>query len=118
MPAYAFAHLRDRKPHPEVYTYLERIQATLTPYLGRFLAHGDTLEVREGEWPGSLVLLEFPGLAEARAWYDSDAYQEILPLRTRHIAGDVILFPGLPADYDPTTRAEALKAAETPAPAQ
>lgn len=48
MPAYAFAHLRDRKPHPEVYTYLERIQATLTPYSGRFLAHGDTLEVRRG----------------------------------------------------------------------
>ncbi|MEU7206375.1 DUF1330 domain-containing protein [Streptomyces sp. NPDC045470] len=118
MPAYAFAHLRDREPHPDVYAYLELIQATLAPYSGRFLAHGDKLEVREGEWPGSLVLLEFPGLAEARAWYGSDAYQEILPLRTRHIAGDVILFPGLPAAYDPTARAEALKAAEARTPPQ
>ncbi|GDY56085.1 hypothetical protein SVIO_067080 [Streptomyces violaceusniger] len=49
MPAaYAFAHLHGRSPHPDVIEYLERIQATLDPFHGRFLIHGGTLEVVEG----------------------------------------------------------------------
>ncbi|WP_431042540.1 DUF1330 domain-containing protein [Streptomyces sp. P1-3] len=108
MPAYGFAHLRSRRPHADIITYLERIQATLDPFAGRFVIHGPPAEVVEGEWPGSMVLIEFPGLAEARAWYDSPAYQEILPLRTDHIEGDVVLVEGVGPDYDPRARARRL----------
>ena len=34
-----------------------------------------------------------------------DAYQEILPLRTRHIDGTAMIVPGVPADYDPKATA-------------
>ncbi|WKX74401.1 DUF1330 domain-containing protein [Streptomyces sp. XD-27] len=108
MPAYGFAHLRSRRPHADILTYLERIQATLDPFEGRFVIHGPPAEVVEGEWPGSMVLIEFPGLAAARAWYDSPAYQEILPLRTDHIEGDVVLIEGVGPDYDPCERARKL----------
>ncbi|CDR07243.1 DUF1330 domain-containing protein [Streptomyces iranensis] len=114
MPAaYALAHLHGRTPHPDAIEYLERIQGTLDPFHGRFLIHGDTLEVVEGEWPGSVVLIEFPGgMADAREWYASPAYQDILTLRTDHTDGDVILADGVGPGYDPLKRAEQLRSAD------
>ncbi|MFB6615140.1 DUF1330 domain-containing protein [Streptomyces sp. NPDC085524] len=53
---------------------------------------------------------EFPGLTEARAWYDSPAYRAILHLRTGHIEGDLLLIEGVGPDYDPAERARKLQA--------
>lgn len=111
MPAYAIAHLQEAAPHPEIAEYIERISATFEPYGGRFLVHATRHEVKEGHWPGHVVVISFPGIAEARAWWDSPAYQEIAPLRSRHIEGDIILVPGVPEDYDPTGAAKAMRAA-------
>ncbi|MFB7722112.1 MULTISPECIES: DUF1330 domain-containing protein [unclassified Nocardia] len=110
MSAYGFAHLRVRRPHPEILEYLERIQDTLDPFGGRFVIHGEPVEVVEGEWPGSMVLLEFPSMERARAWYRSPAYQEILHLRSDHIDGDLLLIEGVGPDYDPSERAAKLRA--------
>jgi hypothetical protein len=60
-----------------------------------------------------MVLIEFPGLAEARAWYASPAYQKILRLRTDHIDGNVVLVEGVGAGYDPRERAVKLRAETT-----
>ncbi|MFD7995882.1 DUF1330 domain-containing protein [Streptomyces mexicanus] len=110
MPAYGFAHLRVRRHHPDVLEYLERIQATLDPFHGRFVIHGPPAEVVEGTWPGSMVLIEFPDLPTARAWYASPAYREILRLRTDHIQGDVLLIEGVGPRYDPRRRSAKLRA--------
>lgn len=110
MSAYGFAHLRARRPHPQILEYLERIQATLDPFEGRFVIHGPPTEVVEGHWPGSMVLLEFPDLAHARAWYHSPAYREIAHLRTDHIDGDLLLIEGVGPGYDPRERAAKLRA--------
>jgi hypothetical protein len=58
MSAYALAHMREIGPHPEVLEYLERIQTTLDPFSGRFIVHGGAIEVREGTWPGNLVIID------------------------------------------------------------
>ncbi|RMI42865.1 DUF1330 domain-containing protein [Streptomyces triticirhizae] len=111
MTAYALARLLPTEPHPDVITYLERIQGTFAPYGGRFLIHGaQQVEVVEGAWEGDVVMVAFPDLDAARAWYASDAYQEILPLRTRHIPGDLIFLPGVPEDYDASGLAAKLRA--------
>jgi uncharacterized protein (DUF1330 family) len=99
MTAYAVAHLRHVTPNAEIVEYLERIDATLAPYGGTFVVHGDLPEVLEGEFPGNLVVIAFPGLEEARAWYRSPAYQEILPLRTRNADGDTILVQGVGPEH-------------------
>ena len=109
MPAYAIAHLQEAVPHPEIAEYIERIPATFEPYGGRFLVHATPHETKEGSWPGHVVVIGFPGIAEARAWWDSPAYQEIAPLRSRHIEGDIILVEGVPEGYDPTTTAKAMR---------
>jgi uncharacterized protein (DUF1330 family) len=111
MPAYAIAHLRAAAPHPDIAEYMERITATFEPYGGRFLVHGMQHEVKEGNWPGHVVMIGFPGIAEARAWWDSPAYQEIAPLRSRHIQGDIIVVEGVPQGYDPTATARGMREA-------
>ncbi|MEU3718276.1 DUF1330 domain-containing protein [Streptomyces californicus] len=111
MTAYALAHLRpsDSPVEDDVLRYIERIQATMEPYGGRFLVHGGKVEVLEGAWPGDVVVVGFPGMAEARAWYASPAYQEILPLRTRHLDGDVVIVPGVGPEYDAVGTAAAMR---------
>lgn len=109
MPAYAIASLHDAVPHPEIAEYLERIPSTFEPYGGRFLVHATPHEVKEGDWHGGIVVIGFPDIAEARAWWDSPAYQEIAPLRSRHIEGNIILVEGVPDDYAPTGAAQAVR---------
>ena len=98
-PAYAIAYLRDVDLGPEIFQYIERIDATLAPYGGRFLVHGGPITPAEGEWDGDVVIIEFPEAESAEQWYDSPAYQEILPLRTEHSRSMAALLRGVPKDY-------------------
>jgi uncharacterized protein (DUF1330 family) len=65
-PAYGVGHLRDVVVGPEIVEYLERIDATLEPFGGRFIIHGAHPEVLEGSWRGDLIVIEFPDLDHAR----------------------------------------------------
>ncbi|MEU5720759.1 MULTISPECIES: DUF1330 domain-containing protein [unclassified Micromonospora] len=109
MPAFALAHLRTPQINEDVLEYLEKIQATLDPYQGRFRVHGAPPEVIEGEWPGTVVVIEFPDVEQAHAWYASPAYQEILPLRLRHIEGSAIIIQGVGPDYSAARTAARLR---------
>ncbi|MEU3505927.1 DUF1330 domain-containing protein, partial [Streptomyces hundungensis] len=57
-----------------------------------------------------LVIIEFPTMDKARAWYDSQAYQALIPLRADHIPGDLILVDGVAPGYDPARTAAMLRA--------
>jgi uncharacterized protein (DUF1330 family) len=111
MPTYGLAHLRTPQLNADVFEYLRRVQATLDPCGGRFIVHGGTVEVREGTWPGTVVIVEFPSAAAAREWYDSPEYQKILPLRTKHIEGDLIIVDGVEPGHDSGRMADKLEAA-------
>ncbi|MER5311520.1 DUF1330 domain-containing protein [Streptomyces sp. NPDC002773] len=112
MTAYAIANLRPTAAlHDEVLQYMERVKSTLDPFGGHFLVHGaPERDVKEGEWPGAVVLVGFPSMEDARAWYDSAAYQELIPLRARHMAGDLQLIDGVGPGYDPAATAAVLRA--------
>src|SRR5262245_28551382 len=99
MSAYAIAHMRQVNVGPQIVEYLRRIDATLRPFGGRFIVHGGQVEVLEGSWPGNAIVIEFPDLAAARGWYRSEAYQEILRLRTDNSASDIILIDGVGVDH-------------------
>ena len=99
--AYAIANFREVEMGPAIVDYLRRIDATLEPYEGRFLVHGAAPEMLEGKWTGQPIIIEFPSLDLARAWYDSPTYRLILPLRTEHSEGEAILIDGV----DPGHRA-------------
>ncbi|MER6217752.1 MULTISPECIES: DUF1330 domain-containing protein [unclassified Streptomyces] len=110
MTAYAIAHLRPQTMNEDILRYIEEIQSTMDPFGGRFLVHGTEAEVLEGPFTGAVVVISFPDIERARAWYASPAYQAILPLRTDHIPGEAVLVEGVPADYDARGRAAALRA--------
>ncbi|MBO0773761.1 MAG: DUF1330 domain-containing protein [Actinobacteria bacterium] len=102
MQWYAVGILRDVELGPAITEYLERIDATLAPFGGRFIIHGGSAKVLEGESPGTLIVIEFPGRDQAEQWYSSPAYQQILPLRTEHSVSTVFLAEGVGADHKAT----------------
>ena len=62
--------------------YAEKVRATLAGYEAEFLVRGGRIEPLEGEDPPQrTVVLEFPNLARARDWYESEGYQALIPLR-------------------------------------
>lgn len=96
---YAVAHLWDVTFGPDIVEYLRRIDGTLEPYQGEFLIHGSQPELLEGDWKGYLVVVAFPSRQHARDWYESTAYQAILPLRTGNSQGTALLLEGVPPQH-------------------
>ena len=63
-------------------TYKQMVPPTLEAFGGQFLVRGGSVETLEGEWlPKRLVIVEFPSMAEARAWWASEQYAEAKALR-------------------------------------
>lgn len=96
MPAYLIADVTvtDPERYPE---YVRLVPATLEPYGGRFIVRGGTTEIAEGDWqPQRLVIIEFPSLAQARAWYDSPEYAPAKALRQRLSEGRLLFVEGVP----------------------
>ncbi|MEV7431705.1 DUF1330 domain-containing protein [Nocardioides sp. NPDC092400] len=102
--AYAVAYLRDVNVGPAIVDYLQRIDASMAPFGGRFLVHGGALSPLEGAWDGDLVVLEFPDVEAARRWYDSPAYRAILPLRTENSHSIACVVQGVPEGYRATDK--------------
>jgi uncharacterized protein (DUF1330 family) len=61
---------------PERYeAYKKLTPASLEKFEGRFIVRGGHTETLEGEWkPGRIVILEFPSLEKAKAWWGSPEY--------------------------------------------
>ncbi|RJL27062.1 DUF1330 domain-containing protein [Bailinhaonella thermotolerans] len=96
MTAYLLARLHlPTETHPDLLEYQRRIEAALAPFSGRFLVRAGAIESLEGDWRGDVVLIEFPSLDHARGFYGSPAYRQIIPLRVRHVTGDLILVRGV-----------------------
>lgn len=95
MRAYAVALVRETKFNDEVVEYLRRIDDTLAPFSGKYVVHGGPYLPLEGAWTGDLVMIEFPSMDDAQAWYESEAYAAIRPLRTKNTTGDVLLVQGV-----------------------
>jgi uncharacterized protein (DUF1330 family) len=85
-----------------VASYLADAGATLAGHDVKLLAVTTEATAVEGEPPGSrVVVMEFTDEAAFRAWYDSPAYQAILPRRLNGTKGYSVLVDR----YDPTPRA-------------
>ena len=112
MSTYLINHLRipGGIPNEEGLSYLEQVERTVKPYGGKWLGQGE-VQVLEGAWPGSLVLMEFASMAVAQNWYNSPEYQRILPLRVKNAISDLILVDGVSADFTVAGFARQVRAA-------
>jgi uncharacterized protein (DUF1330 family) len=76
--------------------YKKLSPATVAQYGGRFLARGGTMEVLEGAWqPKRLVILEFPSLAQAKAWVNSPEYAPARHVRQRASRSNLVVVDGV-----------------------
>lgn len=96
MPAYLIADVTVTDPgrYPD---YVRLVPATLEPYGGRFIVRGGATEIAEGDWqPQRLVIIEFPSLERAKAWYDSPEYAPAKRLRQQCSDGRLLFVEGAP----------------------
>ena len=53
------------------------------------------MDAVEGPAPNGIILLQFPSMADAKAWYNSPGYQEALPYRMKGADYNVVFVEGL-----------------------
>ncbi len=76
MPAYVIADVKVSDPE-QYKQYMALSPEAIEAAGGRFLVRGGAHEVFEGNWqPQRMVIVEFPDLQAARAFYDSARYRE------------------------------------------
>jgi len=76
--------------------YRALAQKSIAKYGGRYLARGGQVEAVEGGWdPKAIIIVEFPDMARARAWYHSADYAEALTIRPRALERRLIFVEGV-----------------------
>lgn len=76
--------------------YKTLVAPSLAAYGGKFLVRGGTVETLEGDWsPKRLVILEFPSMDQAKAWWASREYAEAKALRQATARTRMILAEGI-----------------------
>ena len=94
MAAYVILDI-DVKDHKLYEEYKKQGAPTIMLYGGKPLARGGKTEVLEGNWqPKRLVMLEFPGVEEAREWWNSPEYDKARSLRHKAADTNVIVLEG------------------------
>lgn len=74
MTAYVIADslVNDAERYEE---YKKVVPATLARFGGRFVVRGGAMIRLEGDWvPNRMVIIEFPSIEQAKAWYQSVEY--------------------------------------------
>jgi len=75
--------------------YKQMVPPSLVPYGGRFLVRGGKVENLEGDWsPKRMVIVEFPSVEKAKAWWSSSEYAEAKALRQATAKTQMIVFEG------------------------
>lgn len=76
--------------------YRQLAPPIVAAYGGKYLVRGGALETLEGDWaPQRLVILEFPSVAQAKAWWDSPEYRPLREMRQRTTLSRMVVVEGV-----------------------
>jgi uncharacterized protein (DUF1330 family) len=76
--------------------YRKMVLPTITAFGGRFLARGGKADTLEGPWhPKRVVIVEFPSVERAQAWWASSEYAEAKALRQATSHGSLVVIEGV-----------------------
>jgi uncharacterized protein (DUF1330 family) len=93
--AYVIANVTVKDP-VRYEEYRRLVSPTLSKYGGRFVARGGAMEVLEGDWrPSRLVIVEFPSIEQARQWWHSPEYAEAKAIRQATSEGTLLILDGV-----------------------
>ena len=95
MSAYIIVQV-DVKDPVRYQDYKTMVPASLAKYGGRFLVRGGATHTLEGTWaPPRFVIVEFPSVEQARAWWASEEYAEAKALRQATAVSEMIIAEGV-----------------------
>ncbi len=96
MPAYVIADVRDARDQEALVEYRRGNTDSVARHGGHFIVRGGAFELLEGEWDTRrIVIAEFPDMATARGWYESDDYAPLKALRRSASDTSIILVDGV-----------------------
>ena len=75
--------------------YRRLAERSIASFDGRYLVRGGKQSVLEGDWTGQTVIVEFPSLERARAWYDSPDYASARALAPKALTRNLLLIEGV-----------------------
>jgi uncharacterized protein (DUF1330 family) len=85
--------VHDTEPYEN---YKTMVPPSLEAYGGRFLVRGGQVETLEGDWaPKRFVMVEFPSVEQARAWWASEGYAGAKALRQATATTQMIVVEGV-----------------------
>jgi uncharacterized protein (DUF1330 family) len=97
MAAYLIANITVTDP-AGFEAYRQAVPAVIARFGGRYLVRGGAVEAKEGAPAlNRVVILEFPDMATARAFYDSADYAPLLAMRLASTTGSLALVEGMAA---------------------
>jgi uncharacterized protein (DUF1330 family) len=97
MAGYVIVNITVRDP-VQYEEYKRLATPTVSAYGGRYVVRGGSVDVREGGWaPARLVVLEFPNVERARAWWDSPEYAPAKAIRQSCADTQLVITEGVPA---------------------
>jgi uncharacterized protein (DUF1330 family) len=96
MPAYVIAVVEDSWDQDKLIKYREGNTEVVAAHGGRFVVRGGASAVLEGDWdPKRIVVMEFPDMDAARAWYESDDYAPLRDLRRSASTTNIVVVEGV-----------------------
>jgi uncharacterized protein (DUF1330 family) len=96
MSAFFLFHNRQVRDPGRLAQYKGEVAPVVAAYGGRYRVLGGEPQVVEGEWrPSFLVLIEFPSVERATAWYGSEDYKELKAMRLSAVDSDGVLMTGI-----------------------
>jgi len=94
-PGYCFFDVRKITDPDKVAAYRAQVVKNVARHGGRYLVLGGDFSVVEGDWqPRIPVLIAFPSLAQAKAWYESEDYEPLKELRLSGTEGSAVIMEG------------------------
>ncbi len=95
MPAYIVVEVDVHNP-TEYEDYKKLTAGSLENFQGKFIVRGGKTETLEGDWsPKRFVMLEFPSIELAKAWWASEEYAPAKALRQRTATSKMIVVEGV-----------------------
>jgi uncharacterized protein (DUF1330 family) len=95
MPAYVVVQV-DVKDPGRYEDYKKMVPPSIEKFGGRFLVRGGKTHPMEGDWaPKRFVLVEFPSVEKAKAWWDSPEYRAARDLRWATADSKLIIAEGI-----------------------
>jgi uncharacterized protein (DUF1330 family) len=96
MSAYVVV-FRDEMKNPDQYAaYGQKAMASFAGHDSKVIVANGALTPLEGECPDGVVIIEFPTVEAAKAWYYGPEYQAAIGGRLAATTGRAVIVEGLP----------------------